>query len=76
MNEKCPWCGSENLKLFLELKDYFLTEENFMILCCDECKLLFTSPVPSAEAIGNYYKSENYLSHNENKKVCCHGFII
>ncbi len=68
MNEKCPWCGSENLKLFLELKDYFLTEENFMILCCDECKLLFTSPVPSAEAIGNYYKSENYLSHNENRK--------
>ena len=67
MSKKCPWCNSENNHKFLELKDYFLTQEEFEILECD-CKLLFTSPCPTPDKIGNYYKSEDYLSHNEEKK--------
>ena len=68
MNKKCPWCNSENNHQFLALKDYFLTQEEFKILECNECKLLFTSPCPTPDKIGNYYKSEDYLSHNEEKK--------
>ena len=68
MSKKCPWCNSENNHQFLELKDYFLTQEQFEILECDECKLLFTSPCPTPDKIGSYYKSEDYLSHNEEKK--------
>ena len=68
MNKKCPWCNSENNHQFLALKDYFLTQEEFKILECNECKLLFTSPSPTPDKIGNYYKSEDYLSHNEEKK--------
>lgn len=68
MNEKCPWCGSENNSKFIELKDYFLTQEDFEILECNDCKLLFTSPCPAPDKIGDYYKSEEYLSHNEEKK--------
>lgn len=68
MANKCPWCNSENNSKFLELKDYFLTQENFEILECNECKLLFTSPCPAPDKIGDYYKSEDYLSHNESKK--------
>lgn len=68
MNNKCPWCNSENNSQFLKLKDYFLTQEEFEILECDNCKLLFTSPCPTPEIIGKYYKSEDYLSHNEEKK--------
>ena len=68
MSKKCPWCNSENNHQFLELKDYFLTQEQFEILECDECKLLFTSPCPTPDKIGRYYKSEDYLSHNEEKK--------
>ena len=68
MSKKCPWCNSENNHQFLELKDYFLTQEQFEILECDECKLLFTSPCPTPDNIGSYYKTEDYLSHNEEKK--------
>ena len=68
MSKKCPWCNSENNHQFLELKDYFLTQEQFEILECNECKLLFTSPCPTPDKIGSYYKSEDYLSHNEEKK--------
>ena len=68
MSTKCPFCESKNLRLHLKLKDYFLTQEDFEIFECDNCKLLFTSPRPDASAIGKYYKSEDYLSHNEHKK--------
>lgn len=68
MSKKCPWCNSENNHQFLKLKDYFLTQEEFEILECEDCKLLFTNPCPTPDKIGNYYKSEDYLSHNEEKK--------
>lgn len=68
MSKKCPWCNSENNHQFIKLKDYFLTNEEFEIIECDECKLLFTNPCPTPDRIGDYYKSENYLSHNEEKK--------
>lgn len=69
MSNKCPWCESENNSLYIKLKDYFLSREDFEIYECYDCKLLFTVPVPSE--IGPYYKSKDYLSHNENRK----GFI-
>ena len=68
MNKKCPWCNSENNHQFLKLNDYFLTQEEFEILECNNCKLLFTSPCPTPDKIGDYYKSDDYLSHNEDKK--------
>lgn len=71
MNTTCPWCGSEKSHLHLQLKDYFLTQESFEIVECDDCHLLYTTPRPAADEIGKYYQSENYYSHQENKK----GFI-
>ena len=68
MSTKCPFCESENTKSYLKLKDYFLSQEDFEIVECDNCKLLFTTPRPDKSVIGNYYKSEDYLSHNEHKK--------
>ncbi|MBQ8760157.1 MAG: class I SAM-dependent methyltransferase [Bacteroidales bacterium] len=68
MNHKCPWCESENNFSFLKLKDYFLSQEDFEIYECKDCKLLFTVPCPTPSEIGKYYKSEEYLSHNEEKK--------
>ena len=68
MSTKCPFCESENTTSYLRLKDYFLSQEDFEILECDNCKLLFTTPRPDKSVIGNYYKSEDYLSHNEHKK--------
>ena len=68
MSTKCPFCESENTRSYLKLKDYFLTQEDFEIFECEDCKLLFTTPRPDASVIGKYYKSEDYLSHNEHKK--------
>ena len=71
MNDKCPWCGSENAQLHIELKDLFLTQEPFKILECKDCGLLYTIPRPNKNEIGKYYKSDEYYSHQENKE----GFI-
>lgn len=68
MNYKCPWCESEKTKIHLHLKDEFLSKENFQIHECLNCGLLFTEPRPTKERIGEYYKSEEYYSHQENKK--------
>ena len=68
---KCPWCDSEKTQIHLWLKDEFLSNEEFQIIECLHCGLLFTEPRPSKDKIGEYYKSEEYYSHQENKK----GFI-
>ena len=71
MSNKCPWCQSEKAHLHLKLNDYFLTQEPFEIMVCEDCGLLYTTPKPSDEKLGDYYKSEEYYSHQENKE----GFI-
>lgn len=71
MIKKCPWCDSEKTQLHLWVKDEFLSKEEFQIFECLHCGLLFTEPRPPKDKIGEYYKSEEYYSHQENKK----GFI-
>lgn len=68
MLTECPLCGSGKADLHLKLKDYFLTKENFEILRCKRCGLLYTWPHPTGDSVGKYYKSDDYLSHNENRK--------
>lgn len=67
----CPWCGTLTENHHLHLKDYFLTQEVFDIFECPNCGLLFTEPRPAPDVIGKYYQSEDYYSHQQNKK----GFI-
>ena len=67
----CPWCNSEKTQTYIWVKDEFLTKEEFQIQECLNCGLLFTEPRPPKDKIGDYYKSEEYYSHQENKK----GFI-
>jgi len=67
----CPWCGAPTEHSYIKLKDHFLSQEDFEIFECDQCHVLFTMPRPSLDKMGDYYKSENYYSHQENKT----GFI-
>lgn len=67
----CPWCGTTSEQTHIELKDYFLSKEEFRIMECPHCGLLFTVPRPGPNEIGKYYQSEEYYSHQQNKK----GFI-
>ena len=64
----CPACNHDQATSFLEVKDHFLSKEVFTLLTCDSCKLVYTTPRPSLETIGNYYKSEDYVSHSSTKK--------
>ena len=67
----CPWCGKPSGKTYVRLKDYFLSQEEFDIIECQNCGLLFTAPRPAPDVIGKYYQSDEYYSHQENKK----GFV-
>lgn len=64
----CPWCGNQTPHSYMEVKDLFLSKEEFQLMKCDHCGLLFTSPRPSADVIGKYYLSNEYYSHQQNKK--------
>lgn len=49
-------------------KDYFLSHENFNILTCQDCGLMFTNPRPLDSDLWKYYQSEEYISHSNTKK--------
>lgn len=64
----CPSCGAQSFSTYLTVKDHFLSKESFNLDLCDNCQLLFTNPRPKLEKIGDYYKSEEYVSHSSTKK--------
>jgi 2-polyprenyl-3-methyl-5-hydroxy-6-metoxy-1,4-benzoquinol methylase len=64
----CPVCGSSQFESFLTCKDYTVSGEFFNIVSCVNCRFKFTNPRPSDSEIGNYYKSEAYVSHSNTRK--------
>jgi len=63
--DKCPLCLSENTGSYLSVKDHFLSKEEFEIFRCSSCGFIFTQDHPDENSISDYYKSEDYLSHND-----------
>lgn len=70
----CPLCKSGRFHNVQIVKDFSVSQESFAINECEECKLLFTNPFPTKENIGNYYKSEHYISHT-NKSNSLINFL-
>lgn len=66
--QKCPVCASEETTKFLETKDYFLTGKAFEIWECQTCKIRFTTPQPEEKELPKYYQSNEYFSHQTEKK--------
>lgn len=64
----CPACGHQDQIHHLHVVDHFLSKESFELKRCLACQLVFTTPRPSIEKIGDYYKSEDYVSHSSTKK--------
>ena len=64
----CPICGCQSQNEFLVCKDFTLSMKNFSIAQCKDCGFKFTNPRPQKSELGNYYKSENYISHSNTKK--------
>ncbi len=64
----CPVCGSDRLEKVLVAKDHTVSSETFTIVECSGCSLRITQDAPAAESIGDYYKSEEYISHTNTAK--------
>jgi len=55
-------------KIYLTVKDNSVSGEEFQLLYNDEFEMLETFPQPSLEKLPEYYNSEDYISHTENKR--------
>ncbi len=64
----CPVCESAAIKNVLQVKDYTVSGELFIIAECQSCSVRFTQDVPHENSIGPYYKSEDYISHTNTAK--------
>jgi len=64
----CPVCNETEFIPFIECVDYTVSQDTFTIVECNTCKFHFTNPIPVVEEIGEYYKSESYVSHSSTNK--------
>ena len=54
--------------IFLELKDYSVTKEDFLLVHDEQLDLLVTKPQPQTSDLWRYYNSEDYISHTSSKR--------
>ncbi len=64
----CPICQSNDWQHVFNVKDYTVSEKEFEIVQCNSCTFRFTQDAPTLEDIGEYYKSEDYISHTNTSK--------
>lgn len=64
----CPVCSSDGQRPFLECLDYTVSKKTFKIVECSNCGFKYTSPRPADNELGDYYKSEDYISHSNTNK--------
>jgi 2-polyprenyl-3-methyl-5-hydroxy-6-metoxy-1,4-benzoquinol methylase len=68
----CPLCKNTAFKPFITCTDYTVSKQKFPIVSCDACGFKFTNPVPEISELGNYYKSDEYVSHSNTRKGLVH----
>lgn len=64
----CPVCKTEDHSKYIKAIDHNVSGDTFQIVKCNSCGFRFTNPIPTKETIGEYYKSDNYISHSSTKK--------
>jgi 2-polyprenyl-3-methyl-5-hydroxy-6-metoxy-1,4-benzoquinol methylase len=64
----CPVCGKPDFSPFLQVGDFFLSQEEFTIVRCDSCSFKFVNPRPDVQEISKYYESRDYVSHDSGKR--------
>ena len=52
----------------LTVKDYLVSKEEFILDFDAEKEMLLTNPKPEATKLSQYYESEQYIPHTDNKK--------
>lgn len=66
--KKCPVCESVSFANFISCKDYLVSKKEFAICECKACSFRFTNPRPFANDLGQYYESDEYISHSNTQK--------
>lgn len=64
----CPVCQGQNFSLVVKCVDELVSGAQFSIVECAKCGLQLTSPRPSSNTIGEFYKSDQYVSHSDSKQ--------
>lgn len=64
----CPVCNHSVTQPFLQVKDHFLSSEEFRIVECIQCGFRYLNPRPDSTEISRYYDSPEYTSHDTGKK--------
>jgi SAM-dependent methyltransferase len=64
----CPSCHSVNIAQAVKATDHTVSHKEFEIWECADCGLRFTQNVPNAASIGQYYQSDDYISHTNTTK--------
>jgi 2-polyprenyl-3-methyl-5-hydroxy-6-metoxy-1,4-benzoquinol methylase len=65
---QCPVCNKESFSHYLTTTDFFVSGEQFEIKHCNTCGLKFTSNAKDEEHSGQYYQSDDYISHSNTGK--------
>lgn len=60
----CPVCNSRDWVEVYFSKDYLFTQDQFTVVCCTSCALLYTNPRVPEDKIENYYFN-NYFSYQK-----------
>jgi len=66
--DKCPVCSGGKLAPKLDCIDHSTSKETFIIVSCETCDFAFTNPRPKDDSLGEYYKSDMYISHTNDTK--------
>jgi 2-polyprenyl-3-methyl-5-hydroxy-6-metoxy-1,4-benzoquinol methylase len=62
----CPVCAETQFSPYIAATDYLVSKAEFNIVQCDACQFRFTNPRPTAETIGAFYESADYVSHHDD----------
>jgi SAM-dependent methyltransferase len=66
--EKCPVCQGTDIREVMRVIDHTVSGKTFPIYHCNQCTARFTQQIPGETEIGEYYLSEDYISHSDSRK--------
>jgi 2-polyprenyl-3-methyl-5-hydroxy-6-metoxy-1,4-benzoquinol methylase len=64
----CPVCANSHYSTYITCKDHTVSQLDFSIVSCQNCEFKFTNPRPEDDQLGDYYKSEDYISHSDTSR--------